>query len=275
MSLKEYLTDKSVWAYLVNNIFLISNHFDLPGVFEKNATHSANGSLWTLRYEVLMYIVVMIAGVIGGVRFFGKICVAILILCIGIWIINESGNFKDFSIALKDFLQQLQRLTGFSFTLSDLTGNGIFFFSGSCYYIFRTRIKISLIGAFALCFVFQWAATTVMVTSIMLWVILPYVIMVLAYYLGKPARYLGDFDASYGVYIYSFPITQLICAIALHSNFEWYFIFLCSLGLTMVMAAASWYWIERPALLHKSRWIGLLRTRENNFLLNSRANYSQ
>lgn len=39
--------------------------YHLPGVFQANALPAVNGSLWTIPYEVLCYLLLMAAGVVG------------------------------------------------------------------------------------------------------------------------------------------------------------------------------------------------------------------
>ena len=58
------------WAavpeYVLRNITLFSLNYDLPGVFAANLYGPAiNGSLWTLSYEVLCYLGVVVAGLAG------------------------------------------------------------------------------------------------------------------------------------------------------------------------------------------------------------------
>lgn len=39
--------------------------YHLPGVFQSNALPAVNGSLWTIPYEVLCYLLIMAAGLVG------------------------------------------------------------------------------------------------------------------------------------------------------------------------------------------------------------------
>ena len=58
------------WAaapdYFLHNVTLFSLHYELPGVFAANPYGPPiNGSLWTLNYEVLCYLGVVLAGLAG------------------------------------------------------------------------------------------------------------------------------------------------------------------------------------------------------------------
>jgi len=66
---------------------------------------------------------------------------------------------------------------------------------------------------------------------------------------SRVRRY-GDF--SYGVYIYAFPVQQLVvwrfgAQLSNAANLA------LVLGTTIVLSAASWHWIEKPALKLKPR----------------------
>jgi peptidoglycan/LPS O-acetylase OafA/YrhL len=54
-SISAYFSDTTTWIYAVKNIFLIPGSQTLPGVFTDNPSPAVNGSLWTLRYEILLY----------------------------------------------------------------------------------------------------------------------------------------------------------------------------------------------------------------------------
>lgn len=55
LPLLTYYNHKGTWLYALDNAFLVPRHQVLPGVFTRNAETAVNGSLWTLRYELLFY----------------------------------------------------------------------------------------------------------------------------------------------------------------------------------------------------------------------------
>jgi len=68
LTARGYFTDHQTWSYLAHTIVMLPVKFVLPGVFTSNPIASVNGSLWTLPYEVLCYIGVLVLGVIGVLR---------------------------------------------------------------------------------------------------------------------------------------------------------------------------------------------------------------
>jgi peptidoglycan/LPS O-acetylase OafA/YrhL len=57
-------------------------------------------------------------------------------------------------------------------------------------------------------------------------------------------------DLSYGIYIYHWPLQQLLVLTALGTTSAAVFVPV-SIALVLIPAAASWYLVERPALRHK------------------------
>lgn len=64
--IKAYLTSMETWNYFIYNSTLIQVHYYLPGVFQDNPYPGAvNGSLWTLPFELWMYIILALFGLLG------------------------------------------------------------------------------------------------------------------------------------------------------------------------------------------------------------------
>jgi peptidoglycan/LPS O-acetylase OafA/YrhL len=61
-------------------------------------------------------------------------------------------------------------------------------------------------------------------------------------------------DYSYGIYLFNFPIQQSL----VHwfpALREWWMLLLVATPLTILFAAASWHWIEKPSLKLKNRFL--------------------
>jgi peptidoglycan/LPS O-acetylase OafA/YrhL len=66
----------------------------------------------------------------------------------------------------------------------------------------------------------------------------------------------GDF--SYGLYLYAFPIQQLVARLFL-PNVSWWKNLLVAYPIALICAAASWHLVERPALSLKDRFLRRVR----------------
>jgi len=73
-----------------------------------------------------------------------------------------------------------------------------------------------------------------------------------------PARLplLGARDLSYGIYLFAFPLQQLL--VALHPGWQPWSLALASIAAVVPVALASWHWIESPALKFKNHLPGKL-----------------
>ncbi|SDQ39526.1 hypothetical protein SAMN05216597_0033 [Pseudomonas cannabina] len=58
------------------------------------------------------------------------------------------------------------------------------------------------------------------------------------------------FDISYGMYLYAFPVQQLMINL---SGLSFYASMLASVAVVIVLATLSWHWVEKPALNYMHR----------------------
>ena len=222
------------WAqageFFVRNMLLFKIQYVLPGVFESNPYGPAiNGSLWSLSYEVTCYIGVLICGTLGIL-----------------------GRKKIFAVVTLLFLvvYAVAMVTDLNPRIEQLTRLGLPFLTGMVFYIWRQHIPLSPI-----------LFITATVLSIVAWftplflpvfaVCLSYVVFFLGYAktpLLLHYNKLGDY--SYGVYIYAFPIQQLVAQAGVTTPIVNMVI---SFPLTMICAMLSWHYVEAPAMQLRHR----------------------
>lgn len=92
-----------------------------------------------------------------------------------------------------------------------------------------------------------------MLSSILLIVVIPYAALTFALRAPTFIKRLVKNDLSYGIYIYAFPVQQLVCAYTVSRNIGWLVTLVVSGVLTLMFAALSWFLIERPALRLRPR----------------------
>ncbi|MCQ4325192.1 acyltransferase [Stutzerimonas stutzeri] len=225
LPLGQYLGSSRTLAYFSNVAML--TQFHLPGVFAANPfPDTVNGSLWTLPYETLMYVTVLLLGLL---KVFASMALAVLLLLfvVHFYLLPELGLQGD-------LLLKITRL-------------GTFFYFGVVFYLYRLRIPWNWRIALAL------LALTLLSARTELWqplhaLTLPYLTLYVAQlkipHLSGFGKY-GDF--SYGIYIFSFPLQQLIMHWA-GPDLPLPVFMTLSLLASILLAVFSWHLVEAPAL---------------------------
>jgi peptidoglycan/LPS O-acetylase OafA/YrhL len=215
--------------YLLRNLFLFFPKYPLPGVFESNPYGQAiNGSLWTLNYEVMCYLGVVLFGGLGLLRRPSALIVALLMF-----------------LAVYTAAQVLPLHS----RIENLTRLGLPFAIGMSFWVWRDTIPLSWPLAIAVLAVAVLLRPTP-ASHFSLALALAYGVFVLGYarfgVLDEYAR-LGDY--SYGTYVYAFPIQQLVASFGVISPFaNMAFAF----PAVLLCAVLSWNYIEAPALRLRS-----------------------
>jgi peptidoglycan/LPS O-acetylase OafA/YrhL len=236
---QEYLTHSAIYTYLFNNTTLVlqPTAFALPYVFDTNPyKQSVNGSLWTLPWEMNMYVLLAMLGSLVfikpsffSLRVFKWILVGIVGISFPLYVVNYIGLFSTIPF----FTMGTHFLTTF--------------FMGAILFVFQDRIYLSkrLFGICLLLIFYTASYKSIFFPVYNL--VLGYIVLYLAY---VPNGFIRNFnklgDYSYGVYIYAFPIQQSI--IALIPNISVMTFFVYSFSITLIFAIFSWHFIEKPAL---------------------------
>lgn len=217
-----------------NLIFLNFMEPDLPGVFNANRFSEINGALWTLKIEVLFYLILPVLALLlklaGGLRW------ALLAL---VYVAAEAWRaaFLQFAQADGGVMLELAR---------QLPGQMSFFIVGIALAAWREdinwRTPLAPLGIALLALSMTVPAAMPLralglgITSIWIAVAVPR--------LFDPARF-GDI--SYGVYIAHFPIIQLAVSLGLFAGLPWMGA-AAAIAAALVGAILLWWLIERPAL---------------------------
>lgn len=236
-----YIVHEQTIAYL-RNIFL-DIQYNLPLVFAQNLFPNAvNGSLWTLPVEVFMYAMILAMGVAGILS--ARCSVIAAGLCIlGVLAVRNADLAHPYIVLGAAELSVALRLAAS-------------FFIGAALYFHKDRIRYH--GGIALLFVAIIFFTKFTPPSLYLYaLLLPYIILYLASvnipWLDNITRH-GDF--SYGIYIYAFPVQQLLVHWS-NNSISVTMLFIGSLAITLPIAVLSWKFVEEPAL---RRWKPAART---------------
>lgn len=246
-----YLGAPGTWAYLINTT-LFFQMFNLPGVFSHLPLPGAvNGSLWTLRYEFLCYLVVPVLVAVvtvlrrrGAVLIIGATCAAVATLSLTAHV--------DYVIAGADPLTIAGLPGAAGWNMAPLFVLLTYFLAGMSIEMWRSRIH------------FDARAATLAVPVFLVCSQFPQLflldVVALAYavaYFGLVARpmfagLVARGDASYGVYVWGFVVEQFI-VLVFGPGLSPLLVFAIALPITWAIGLVSWRWIERPALRLKPR----------------------
>ena len=244
----QYFGTAGTWAYLLSNAGLSGGQYVLPGVFETNPYPGAvNGSLWTLRYEAILYIAVAIIGVTTRRTYLRWACLTLLTVFALGWCVSKALGVDTYTIGLP--------FTTITFDWMALAVFSTFFFAGSSLYALRGSVQLSILAALLLALPCMFASNIFWATLFM-WVFLPYAILVFAFRAPAIFRRFGKRgDCSYGIYVYAFPVQQVVTYYAVKIGAGWFPVFAVSSIATVILAGLSWHYVERPALGWKARLI--------------------
>lgn len=224
----EYLADTRVITYVLKTLSLSTGAAELPGVFANNPYPSVvNASLWTLKYEVMCYLVLALLSAVGLLE---KRRVSLLLPAIGIaasaFLLYRFGDQADWS-------QHLVR-----FWLCFSFGVGLF--------VFRDHVRISILPALLLA-ALTWMVLGTAAERVVSPIATGYAALLLGRVpLGRLRTFSNNNDVSYGVYIFGWPVSQLL--IHLYPPLNLWALNGLSIILASALAYLSWHWIERPSL---------------------------
>jgi len=216
-----------------------------PGIFPHNPFHELNTSTWSMIFEFWFYLVIMFLGLLGVYRRPANL-LGLLGGCLLLYGLQQELRLPFLDRG--DFRWHIP--IPFSGHWPKL---GCFFFAGVCSYAYRERIPVrgSLLAA---------AAGVLLISCFLgrgLWLTVPlcgsYLLLSFAFnsrlQFPRFARYA---DLSYGVYLYAWPIQQILVHYR-KPYFNPYTLFLATLPLACACAWASWHCVERPWLARKPK----------------------
>ncbi|MEH1805166.1 acyltransferase family protein [Nostoc sp.] len=220
--------------YLSVNLWLEIKQYGIANLFVKNIPYpkAFNGSLWTLVYEFKFYLFVAILGVLGIFNFYKKI---ILYLFLFLWLIFA------FNIAVPGIASKIIPYFSDIYLLKLL----IYFLAGCLYFLYKEKIVFNNMF-FLLSIILIVVSFHHNYYNLVAPFALPYILFWLAFKLPFISfdKY-GDF--SYGLYIYAFPVQQMLAFLGLHKRGFIVYFLVCIL-VAIILSILSYKFIEKPAL---------------------------
>ena len=203
MTVSEYFTSPQLYKYIVSNVcFLNFLEPCLPGVFTDNIMPAVNGSLWTMKVEVMLYASDPIS--FYFFKRWNKKIVLLLIFAI--------------SISYRECFEYLYDITNNDFYLilgRQMVSQLVYFYSGTAILMFfdkfQRNIKI-LLPCALLIYLFKSE-------FIVFEYLAPFAFAIIIIGIAYNFRYLnfiGKYsNVAYGIYLFHFPVIQTIASLNL------------------------------------------------------------
>jgi len=197
----DYWRQSQTWEYLLVNASLLLSRFHLPGVFGGHPTDVVNGSLWTLPNEARLYLLLMVAWLLG------------LLAPKRYTLLWALAMMAGYALAwrywpLPDHIQKYGECAAF-------------FTTGALLWVNRGHIRLS-----------GWTVMGMLAGLVLLrgttWSHLPYFGLLTygALYLGLRVRLpmIRHHDLSYGLYLYGWPAQQLAWMLPAGAGASWWLV---------------------------------------------------
>ncbi len=225
------LTNTSYFTYLPHNISLYGFQGPIDGVFEKLPYHSINGSLWTIQYEFSLYVALIMLYFIKplkNVQLWSTISLLVIMIVLyrtNFYNVHNSQVFQILGVHVLNL--------------------GGFFVAGAVLAQFEFKkwnhLRIVAITAALILIAFYLG-----IYNDVKHVLFPLCIMSLGFI---PIKFMQRFsnygDGSYGIYIYAFPIQQILIY---NFNLDLVEFIIYSIILSIIMGYISWHLVEKRAL---------------------------
>jgi peptidoglycan/LPS O-acetylase OafA/YrhL len=215
----EYWRSGETWRYLAANL-TFTQFFGptLPGVFTANPGGNAvNGSLWSIRTEIFCYLIVPL---LAGVRWRAA---ALIGLCIGASMWEPSFVDHQMWATLRRGL------------FHPMTSFGLGAFAARERRVWVGALGIAGVAVLSVQFSWRWVLEPLAVAA---------VVLAVAVAIPAVGRWTAFGNLSYGMYLWHFPVIQVLCV---RVRSRWAF-FAAAAVCTTGLAAASWNLVEKRFL---------------------------
>lgn len=240
LPLWDYLTHPDVWKQPFLVLSFINSDMVLPGAFLTNHEQLAAAPLWTLRYELLAYLMTALIFSLGLMRKKWMILAQFILPSLAWLVAKETGLYEQIPGTAQNALRF-----------------GIAYGLGATIFAYRERLNFHVFG-FICMTLLAVLCSRINAMEIAVNLMLAYGLMLVAFVKAPRFERLQNLsDVSYGIYIYHWGLLQLA--------FYWWpelspaALFILIAPLSYAVAYLSWHIVEKPALRAKKRFAERLR----------------
>ncbi|MET3648607.1 acyltransferase family protein [Phyllobacterium ifriqiyense] len=222
LSMAEYFSGSTTWEFILGTATAWTLPDRLPGVFENHAVPTVNSSLWTIPVEIKWYGFLAFLGMFGVISHRYALPAMLVIL-----------------IIFRFFLP-------FPYSTPVLIDLGLCFLAGAAIHSCREYLKLyqsninALIGASIVIF---WLLH---MEQLAITIAIPFMVIAIGTLSTPYLRRFGRLgDLSYGMYIYAFPVQQMVVQ---YNTGSFTVNLVASVIPTVCLAWLSWHLVEKQAL---------------------------
>ena len=233
LTLSQYLGYPSFRLYFWN--LLLAPFFALPGVFQGNLLQAVNGSIWSIPIEFLMYVLLPLYG--------GRHIAACRTVLLPLALVGSNAAALYYTVADATAVDPVVYWT----SIPSVLRFAPYFVWGAAISAWRLErwlslpIAVVMIGAIAL------LAPIPVAREFALLVLTPYIVLAFALSQAPGLSRVGRrADASYGMYLYAFPIQQMLLALA--GPLSPMVLLALATPVSYGCGLLSWHLVEHPAL---------------------------
>lgn len=249
-NLHSYFTDPKTYR-LFEYVFMRNFWNSVPSAFPGNPMPEViNSSLWTIKFEIFCYICLVILGLLRMLRPVPLLFIFLAVFLYYCALLERGGHpfihFEALPKILNDFVTDpMPRFLSY-------------FLAGSLFYVWRDRIPHS--AALAAMSVVIVAISNYHMVEFSLPVFGGYALLYLALTPRVHLAWFDRVDLSYGVYLYAWPVQQLVLHWRWPGSGNPILLSLLVLPLVFSFAALSWHYVEKPSLSLKRQLLKKTRS---------------
>ena len=232
LSLKQYFFNNRTYTYFRNILPVFGIQFTLPGVFVHLHDKGVNGSLWTLIVEERMYLLMTTI-------FLYK---------------KDKSNYFTFLVVLINCLYIINRYFFYGELIPYLSEVPFFyallFLNSATLYLLKFRFKKNQLFFIATSLICFFVGIAFPASDVIYFFALPILINAVAKIKGK-LNYAGKYgDFTYGIYVFSFPVQQILVENGITNPYNLFWI---TVMIVFPLAILSWNFLEKPFLRLKRK----------------------
>ncbi|HGY0993380.1 TPA: acyltransferase family protein [Aeromonas salmonicida subsp. pectinolytica] len=241
LTVKEYFSsDNNIFLYVLNNS-LLKIQYNLPGVFTTSPYPiSVNGSLWTIPYEVYAYALLLSLYFIGALKY--KLFNVLFLVTIAI-----------------ESLSSEKIIFTWAHSNSEVPMLAVCFAFGSILALYKDVVKVDIYTPLALLLAYYLLIENDY--AVYLFYAFIFLFILYASSTRVALKLKPKFDISYGVYLWGFPVQQVISQFFLTKGII--FNQCVSLLLSIILGFLSWYLCEKHFIKLGSK-VSMFLTKKTN-----------